>query len=641
MFFRAAGLMLVASCWALPAQPSSAATEAVAFDPLAFELNFGEAGPLEQVEIYAARNGTFAGKVLVVSDKAIPAVRAKLTEMRSGSNRIPPAAVTISYATVRGPTGNFDALLPSCPKTNEPMTAKQFGRGWKSSAPAIGKAIVAVWITFDLPKTIQHGTYKGKLAVTAGRKRSFAVPITLHVADWSLPDPSEYRTFVELVQSPESVAMQYGVRPWSDRHFKLLAESLKWMGRVGNKTTYIHLIGQTNQGNAETMVRWLRTPRGYVHDFSIVDKYLDVVTEHVPNPKAVCLYVWDTYLEGGLGSGRPDDGVLRHEPEATRRQRQEHQGKGPLVTVVDRTKKLSTEALPSYTDPASKELWRPLLEGLQSRLSDRGMSGAMVLGMVTDVRPSKEVVDFFGELLPDMKWMRRGHMRISDVHGASLALQLGPSYNKWAYDLNPGGSLHGWNGRKWRYPGLSVHFPRGHRNYISRCVYRLIGEVNIAGSQRGFGGYGADFWRVVKDKRGRARGTLAARYPKTSWRNLNISNTLLAPGPNGALPTARYQMMKEGVQECEARILIEQALLDEDSQNKLGSELVRRCRNVLDERIAVMKSKMTGSWAYSGFHWETKKLEYPEFIDSGWAERAGKLFDLAGEVARKLQPAGN
>ena len=51
----------------------------------------------------------------------------------------------------------------------------------------------------------------------------------------------------------------------------------------------------------------------------------------------------------------------------------------------------------------------------------------------------------------------------------------------------------------------------------------------------------------------------------------------------------------------------------------------------------MMKKTMTGKWAYSGFHWDTKELEYHDFINSGWAKRSGELFDLAGEVARKLE----
>ena len=54
------------------------------------------------------------------------------------------------------------------------------------------------------------------------------------------------------------------------------------------------------------MVRWIKQPDGsYKHDFTILQKYLDMVVKIQGKPKVVCLYVWDTYLEGGLSGRHP------------------------------------------------------------------------------------------------------------------------------------------------------------------------------------------------------------------------------------------------------------------------------------------------------------------------------------------------
>lgn len=637
----------------------SAAVRVSAYDPLASEFDIGsQAQPRDAIEIYAAGNGSFAGKAVIVSDGPILGAAAKLGPMvgSSGQGRLASSCAEIRYAAAAGPTGQYDALQATCPRRVDVLTAAKLGRGWKSTSPAVGEALLPIWVIFNLPATVQPGTYEGKLIVTTGRTSGrtsgrasgrasgsggraerFAVPVRLHVAAWTLPDPHDYRTFVELIESPESVAMQYGVPLWSARHFKLIAKSLHWMGLVGNKTVYIPLICRTNFGNSQSMVRWIKSGRGYKYDFSVMEKYIDAVIANCGRPQVVVLYVWDTFLAGGMGTGRSDDPVLRNEPSATRTGRAAHRGKGPSVTSVSRSGRAEMITLPPYRDPDSQALWKPLLAGVTRRLADRGLGDATPLGIVTDVQPARQVVEFFHQLMPAAQWVRRGHMRIKSVSGVPLKVQFGPSYNIWAYDLRDHDRMYGWRGRKWQYPGLSVHFPRSHRDYTSRCVFRLIGEANIVGAQRGFGGYGADFWPVVKDKRGRSRGRLAARYPESSWRNLNIQTALLAPGPDGAVPTARYQMMREGVQECEARIFIEQKLLDPTSADKLGDELVRHCRAILDERIAAMKSGMKGSWAYSGFQWETKRLEYTDFINSGWAARSGKLFAAAGLVAQKLK----
>ncbi len=87
----------------------------------------------------------------------------------------------------------------------------------------------------------------------------------------------------------------------------------------------------------------------------------------------------------------------------------------------------------------------------------------------------------------------------------------------------------------------------------------------------------------------------------------------LSPGPDGARSTIRFEAAIGGVQECEARIFIEKALLDPAKRAKLGEETATRIQKLLDERTRVIL-------------WGT----YPQ----GWQERAEALFDVAAEVRR-------
>jgi hypothetical protein len=352
-------------------------------------------------------------------------------------------------------------------------------------------------------------------------------------------------------------------------------------------------------------------------------------------PAVVCLYVWDAFLEGGLAKGSHGEEVLGCETKETQEERRALEGKGPPVTVTDpATGKAETVLLPRYSDAAAAgPLWKPLLQQMVELATKRGVEKQLAFGVVTDVEPAPEASAFFKGIQPGIPWLRRGHMRIKDIGGQPLICQIGPSYNTWGYDAKPGERLYGWNGREWAYPGLSVHFPRSFRDYYSRCRFRMVGECNIIGAQRGFGGLGADFWTVLKNKRGVRAATLAARYPKSSWRNLNIETSMLAPGKAGAIATARYEMMREGLQECEARIIIEKAVIEK----KISGELAARAQAVLDERLAAMVDGMGKGWCYDG-HWETQRSEFPKFVDGGWQERSGKLFDAAAEVAKLADP---
>ena len=151
---------------------------------------------------------------------------------------------------------------------------------------------------------------------------------------------------------------------------------------------------------------------------------------------------------------------------------------------------------------------------------------------------------------------------------------------------------------------------------------------------------------MYKDNRGTRHEWVWGRYPQSFWHSCNLMNYMLLPGPTGAVASSRYEAMREGIQECEARIAIEQALTDESLKAKVGPDLAGRCQQLLDDRVwqelkAFSDLQLTGrtyassanNWYYgcggvAGHYW---------YAGSGWRDRTQKLYDLAGEVVRKLQ----
>ena len=167
------------------------------------------------------------------------------------------------------------------------------------------------------------------------------------------------------------------------------------------------------------------------------------------------------------------------------------------------------------------------------------------------------------------------------------------------------------------------------------------------GRQRGIGRISIDGWPVLKAKDGRRAGFAHERYPESNWRNLCLDNYLLAPGPKGPGTTTRYEALRDGLQESEARIFIEKALLDPAQAAKLGPDLVQRCRTTLDARIPAMWHAMSnlqmfggaydGAAQYAtGWRWAPGPWGQVWFIGSGWQQRSEALFTLAGEVQKQL-----
>jgi len=188
-------------------------------------------------------------------------------------------------------------------------------------------------------------------------------------------------------------------------------------------------------------------------------------------------------------------------------------------------------------------------------------------------------------------------------------------------------------GYGWNNPFLVTCFPRPEAppstgplldsGGVPLVRHRILSEGLQAAGLHGFGRVGADFWPVLKDAQGRLKANLAGRFPESSRASIGINQSgppLLAPGPDGAASTVRFEMIREGVQECEARICIERALLESRTAGKLDAKLAGRCQDLLSRRDRAM---VLGGW--QGWLW---------FLSSGWQERDEELYELAGEVSR-------
>ena len=647
-------------------------------DPLVtdFDLDFGiRAEPLRPIRLVGARNGGYSGKVVVGSTAPIRGLRAVAGDLAGpGGDTMPASCVCVRYAlpwgvcrttskgnlettpypaettplfalaespleefpvrekTLGGPTGGLPNVRSVLRYSLEPFHLNDPGQ----PAPVFG-AVVPVWVTVRIPKDARAGTYAGTVSLQVDGKAVAGVPVEVKVVDWTLPDPDDYRTWVELIQSPDTLALEYGVEPWSDGHFELIANSMKYLKEIGSRILYVPLIAHTNLGNEESMVRWV--PKGddrYEHDFSVMDRYLDVAEAHMGKPKIVVFAVWDLYLYRAGGVAYASVG------SRTRQQASKRAGEGPQVTMVDPDSgKAEVGRLPPYLDPSSKALWKPLFDQLRERMKKRGLEKAMMLGTITDAWASKEQVQFFQDVGADFPWVSSSHGRHDKPKAMYELADVGYQAHAFGVECGFAESLRGWS-----RPTLNALYERwGGFPATGISRWRHFGEYSITGNTRGIGRVGADFWQAVKDSQGRRKGHVSQRYPESSWRQLTLITSALAPGPDRAVATAKYEAMREGVQECEARILIEEALSDKAMAETLGPDLVGRCRDVLDERhrsmwlsVSTLQVGPLPEHAFAG--WRgcafTGVTGYKWFLGSGWQERSEKLYATAGDVAKKL-----
>jgi hypothetical protein len=618
-------------------------------DPLAvdFDLDFGNpAEKLRPIELVAARNGVASGKVVVGSSKPLRGLTASVSDLKAAAGTIPAAQVRIRYGMPWGttplidPTSNdclpypaqptpllalFDAPPAEIPVYKKDITAQCLKLAG-GPEPVFG-AVVSVWVTVKVPADAKPGTYAGTVTVSAEGLKATAVPVNVAVQDYQLSNPDQRKTWIEMIQSPDSLSMEYGIPLWSDKHWEMMAKSFTYLQEVGSKVVYIPLIAQSNQGNAESMVRWVAKGKDangedrYEYDFSIMDKYLDLAEKHIGKPQIVVFNAWDLYM-GAKGGFRPN---------------YHNQGTAaPLVTVVDAAGKAQNVRMPNLTDPPSLGLWKPLFDQLRERMKKRGLEGAMNLGMVSDFCAGREDVAFLKEASGGLTWIGAGHSTWKTLYDGLAGFGYQSSFFGARFGIQK--SLLGWKSKD-----LIALFERVYLDNHSIAAWRFIAERGITGNMRGVGRLGADSWPVVRDKTGRRNARAYERFPGANWGYLNPNCAALAPGADGPVATMNFEALREGGQECEAVIELEDATTDKAKRDRLGEPLAKRCDDVLTARrtaywrsVALYHSGPKYDFEASSWRERGTATGYVWFLGSQWQTRSQELYTLAGEVVRKL-----
>ena len=587
---------------------------------------------LQPVQLRGVPNGTCSASLGVGSSGAIKGLKATVSELKSAQGGVIPAnAIQVAYVY------QFNGLDLEPPGDLEPSTLNRgFGDDPRVSNRPLGDlagVVQPVWIVVNVPKSAKSGSYEGQLTITADGEMPVRAPVKLRVvSDWVAPDPNQFITYMGLLQSPDSVALQYKVPMWSEEHWKRLDKTFELLGQLGNRELYIALITKTFLAHEHGMVRWVKQADGtYKHDFSIAERYIDLAVKHKWNISVVGLHLSD----GTVGSNFSYGGKPRNPPS---------------VTVVDpATGALTEMEAPKWGTPEARTFWKPAIEGMRGILAKRGLQQAMMFSFVVQHNILPETISDLKTLAPDVKWVAYAHWagkyvgtqamkqpagRVGFAYGTPLATFWDPDEDTPCY--------------RWKQFANDVYTvaaPRAKGQIAfgdspEPAVCRLVCETTLLGSHepgglgpglgayRGFGQVGADYWPVLEDPKTKWRASIDTRYIQCG--SVGIGDTgraVLAPGKNMPAHSYMSQMLRESQQEAEARVFVQNALLDHT--DKLEPELAQECKQICDARSRV--------FFYSAvFFGDYGSIGGRVFNQEQWDDLTERLYVVAGKVAQVL-----
>jgi hypothetical protein len=491
--------------------------------------------PLLPVRVVIPRNGVGNGQTVLTDEAGLGDVTASLGSLK-GPGGATLKGVQIRYGKQGAPEG----------------TSKMSTGHWcdaLAQQPPAGAKTIPVWLEITASKDQAPGEYTGELALAANGKK-FTVPVQVLVTAFTAPDPKDFRSVIVCFHSPEATAKQYNLKPYSNEHFQVMEKSLAFMGQLGNDLLTVPVIkgvggGQGNMGHETGLIRWVKTATGLKPDFSLFERYLDLYVKHCGQPKAISLSVWS------IGSSSENAFAYEHQKAPTRTV----STPAPLLVTAWDPQTGATEDIPApqYTADGAEAFWKPLLDGVHEIVvKKRGWpEQTILLGVGSDVRPSAKTGELFRKWAPYARWEIVSHFS-GDPYSkdgrqiivGDLEVGLKEAANGNLAEIGDGVSARSLEGLVQNKDGfLRTFIQRGGPSmYSSPVMYRT---VPVCGH---WTRVGMDCW----PKSGKGPGYYI-------WGEM--PNWMTWPGPDGAQPTVRLQMVREGLQDFEARWVIAKKIL--------------------------------------------------------------------------------
>ena len=488
---------------------------------------------LRPVRILAPRNGVGSGQAVLSDPAGLYGVKATVGRIVGpGGATLPDGSLDVRYVAKQRWLTTLDALMPE---------------------PPDGAPTVPLFFVADIARDAVPGWYQAVVRVSANEE-AWDLPVQILVTPVVLPDARDFGSMMGLYSSPETVAIYGKVTPYSDEHLKLMEPSFAMQAQVGNDILHVPVIlngfGVTakswlGRGLAEPgprrrapMIRWVRKDGGLVPDFTILERFLDRYLQFCAPPKALALYIWDSSSAAEL--------ALAYEGSRVPTRAYAPKSRFLIAAWDPATGTLTDTPAPQFTDSGAEAFWKPMLDGVHEIVVKRHgwPEDCIMLGQGGDMRAGSNTVQNLRRWAPYARWSVLSHFSGDPGPGkdgrliATGDLEIGLKESPYRSIM----SLKTLEDQIYRPPRFLDMCPQRweHSDASPSLFFRTMPLISGTVTRLAL-----DYWPG-----GPGHGS--------GW--FHNTSHISVFGPRGAIPTVRFQMFREGVQDLEMCRMIVQGL---------------------------------------------------------------------------------
>lgn len=237
----------------------------------------------KSLKLNAWKGERVAAQALLMAPRGVKKMTFSVSDLKGSKGRIASGqmkAYYVGYAMTDAFKGKNGKTGCAGRSPEEFDSSRVADRLYAASEVTVGVARVQpVWLDIRVPRTTAAGIYKGTVEFNCdGRKLS--LPLSVTVANRTLPEPKDWAFHLDLWQNPYAVARYWNVPLWSKEHFDRMRPLMKSLAEAGQKVITCSIIqhpwnGQTYDAFESMILKMKKLDGTWTYDYSVFDKWVE------------------------------------------------------------------------------------------------------------------------------------------------------------------------------------------------------------------------------------------------------------------------------------------------------------------------------------------------------------------------------